>query len=90
EAWLVHRGLETLDVRFDRMCSSAEVIARRLESHRAISGLRFPGLVGDPSHNLARAQMERFGFLISFVLASEDKAEDFINNCLLMQAATSF
>ena len=28
------------------------------------SGLRFPGLEGDPSHNLARAQMERFGFLI--------------------------
>ena len=90
EAWLVHRGLETLDVRFDRMCSSAEVIARRLKSHRAISGLRFPGLESDPSHNLARAQMERFGFLISFELASEDKAEDFINNCVLMQAATSF
>mgnify|MGYP001548578751 FL=1 len=34
--------------------------------------------------------MERFGFLISFELASEDKAEDFINNCDLMQAATSF
>ncbi|MER8502971.1 MULTISPECIES: cystathionine gamma-lyase [unclassified Mesorhizobium] len=90
EAWLVHRGLETLDVRFDRMCTSAEMIARRLKTHRAISGLRFPGLESDPSHNLARAQMERFGFLISFVLASEDKAEDFINNCALMQAATSF
>ncbi|MER9136219.1 cystathionine gamma-lyase [Mesorhizobium sp. M0830] len=90
EAWLVHRGLETLDVRFDRMCSSAEVIARRLKDHRAISGLRFPGLESDPSHNLARAQMERFGFLISFELASEDKAEDFINNCDLIQAATSF
>ena len=90
EAWLVHRGLETLDVRFDRMCSSAEVIARRLKSHPAISGLRFPGLESDSSHNLACAQMERFGFLISFELASEDKAEDFINNCELMQAATSF
>lgn len=90
EAWLVHRGLETLDVRFDRMCSSAEVIAQRLQGHPAISGLRFPGLEGDPSHNLARVQMERFGFLISFVLDSEEKAEDFINNCALMQAATSF
>ena len=90
EAWLVHRGLETLDVRFDRMCSSAEVIARRLQGHKAVSGLRFPGLESDPSHNLARAQMDRFGFLISFELASEQKAEDFINNCELMQAATSF
>lgn len=90
EAWLVHRGLETLDVRFDRMCSSAEVIARRLQGHRAVSGLRYPGLESDPSHNLARVQMERFGFLVSFELASEEKAEDFINNCKLMQAATSF
>ncbi|WP_192180838.1 cystathionine gamma-lyase [Mesorhizobium amorphae] len=90
EAWLVHRGLETLDVRFDRMCSSAEIIAQRLKDHRAVSGLRFPGLEGDPSHNLARAQMERFGFLVSFELASEEKAEAFINNCPLIEAATSF
>jgi cystathionine gamma-lyase len=90
EAWLVHRGLETLEVRFDRMCSSAEMIARRLKDHRAVSALRFPGLESDPSHNLACAQMERFGFLISFELASEDKAEGFINSCALMQAATSF
>ncbi|TIX06745.1 MAG: cystathionine gamma-lyase, partial [Mesorhizobium sp.] len=69
---------------------SAEVIARRLRQHPAVSDLRFPGLDGDPSHNLARAQMDRFGFLISFDLASEQKAEDFIDNCTLMQAATSF
>jgi cystathionine gamma-lyase len=90
EAWLVHRGLETLEVRFDRMCSSAEAIARKLKGHRAVSGLRYPGLDGDPSHNLARAQMERFGFLISFELASERKAEDFIDNCALIESATSF
>ncbi|BCG79697.1 cystathionine gamma-lyase [Mesorhizobium sp. 113-3-3] len=90
EAWLVHRGLETLEVRFDRMCASAETIAQRLKQHRAVRGLRFPGLNGDPSHNLAHTQMERFGFLISFELASEEKAEDFINNCPLIEAATSF
>ncbi|RWK10230.1 cystathionine gamma-lyase [Mesorhizobium sp.] len=90
EAWLVHRGLETLEVRFDRMCSSAETIALRLKGHRAVSGLRFPGLEGDASHNLARAQMERFGFLISFELPSEKKAEDFIDNCALIESATSF
>lgn len=90
EAWLVHRGLETLELRFDRMCSSAEVIARRLKEHPAVRTIRFPGLDSDPSYNLARAQMERFGFLISFVVASEEKAEEFINGCELMQAATSF
>ena len=64
EAWLVHRGLETLEVRFDRMCSSAETIAPRLAGTPRVRGVRFPGLPDDPAHNLARAQMERFGFLI--------------------------
>ena len=90
EAWLVHRGLETLDVRFERMCDTAEYIAPRLKAHPKVRMVRFPGLEGDPSHNLARAQMERFGFLISFVVASEDAAEDFINGCELMESATSF
>jgi cystathionine gamma-lyase len=90
EAWLVHRGLETLELRFDRMCGSAETLARRLAGHKAVRSVRFPGLETDPSHNLARAQMERFGFLIGLTLESEAKAEAFINGCPLIQPATSF
>ncbi|WP_379068544.1 cystathionine gamma-lyase [Mesorhizobium sp. UC22_110] len=90
DAWLLHRGLETLEVRFDRMCNTAELLAPRIKAHPAVRSLRFPGLQGDPSHNLASTQMERFGFLISFVLDSEDDAEAFINGCELMAAATSF
>lgn len=90
EAWLVHRGLETLEVRFDRMCSSAETIARRLKEHSAVSAVRFPGLPDDPSHNLARMQMDRFGFLIGLTLASAEAAETFIDGCSLIQPATSF
>jgi cystathionine gamma-lyase len=90
EAWLVHRGLETLEVRFDRMCSTAELLAPRLAAHPAVSALRYPGLDGDPSHNLARAQMERFGFMIGLTLESEAVAERFIDGCDLLQPATSF
>jgi cystathionine gamma-lyase len=90
EAWLVHRGLETLDVRFDRMCSSAELVAHRLVEHPAVRSVRFPGLENDPAHNLASAQMRRFGFLIGLTLASEAKAEAFIDGCELIQPATSF
>lgn len=90
EAWLLHRGLETLEVRFDRMCRNAEALAPRLAEHRAVSALRYPGLQGDPAHNLARAQMQRFGFLLSLDLGSEEKAERFINDCPLLRPATSF
>jgi cystathionine gamma-lyase len=90
EAWLVHRGLETLEVRFDRMCRTAEWLAPRLAAHPAVKALRYPGLDGDPSHDLARAQMERFGFMIGLTLKSEAAAERFIGGCELLQPATSF
>ena len=90
EAWLLHRGLETLDVRFDRMCSSAQVLAVQLAAHPAVKQVRYPGLPGDPSHKLAQAQTARFGFLLSLTLESEEKAEAFINDCPLLRPATSF
>ena len=90
EAWLVHRGLETLEVRFDRMCSTSEMLAPRIAAHAAVEAVRFPGLPGDPSHNLARTQMSRFGFLIGLTLKSEAAAERFIAGGPLIQPATSF
>ncbi|WP_170783116.1 cystathionine gamma-lyase [Ruegeria lacuscaerulensis] len=90
EAWLLHRGLETLDVRFDRMCASAQVLAERLADHPAVKAIRYPGLPSDPAHALAKAQTTRFGFLLSITLDSEDKAETFINACPMLRPATSF
>ncbi|KUJ84119.1 cystathionine gamma-lyase [Ruegeria marisrubri] len=89
EAWLLHRGLETLDVRFERMCNSAGVLAARLVEHPAVQEIRYPGLPGDPSHELAKAQTLKFGFLLSITLDSEERAERFINSCPLIRPATS-
>ncbi|SMO68750.1 cystathionine gamma-lyase [Ruegeria faecimaris] len=90
EAWLLHRGLETLDVRFDRMCSSAQVLAERLAAHLAVKDIRYPGLPSDPSYTLAQAQTTRFGFLLSITLETQAKAETFINTCPMLRPATSF
>ncbi|QCO57538.1 cystathionine gamma-lyase (plasmid) [Pseudorhodobacter turbinis] len=90
EAWLLHRGIETLEVRLERMCASAQIIAERLAAHPAVSNVRYPGLADDPSHELARRQMSGFGFLIGFEMASEDAAETFLSACPLMTQTTSF
>lgn len=90
EAWLLHRGLETLEVRFARMCDSAEVIAARLAEHDAVVSMRYPGLASDPAHELAARQMIRFGFLCQVTFGSVDAAERFILDCPLVQPATSF
>ena len=90
EAWMLHRSLETLEVRFARMCASAQVIAERLAAHPAVANLRYPGLPSDPGHAVARRQMTTGGFLIGFELADEARAEAFLADCPLVDPTTSF
>ncbi|WP_371170954.1 cystathionine gamma-lyase [Aliiroseovarius sp. 2305UL8-7] len=89
-AWQLHRGLETLEVRFDRMCRSAGQVAEVLTQHSAVKSLRYPGLPTDPSHGLAQAQMSRFGFLIGLTLSDKTTAERFIEASAYLRPATSF
>ena len=57
-AWLLERGLKTLEVRLDRMEATARVLAERLARHPAVATVRYPG----------------FGFLVSFDVADGDAA----------------
>jgi cystathionine gamma-lyase len=90
DAWLVYRGLETLELRFSRMCATAGVIAERLAAHECAPAVRYPGLKSDPAHAIAAKQMTTFGSMITLTLRDEAAAERFINACPLIQASTSF
>jgi len=90
EAWLVYRGLETLEVRFSRMCATAGALAERLAGHKQIAAVRYPGLTGDPAYAVAQRQMKTFGSMISLTLKNAAAAERFINDCRLIQPSTSF
>jgi cystathionine gamma-lyase len=90
DAWLVHRGLETLELRLSRMCANAGEIARRLQGHKALTALRYLGLPDDRDHALAQRQMAGFGFLIGMTFADEGRAERFLSRCPMIQQATSF
>jgi cystathionine gamma-lyase len=90
EAWLVHRGLETLEVRYSRMCANALALAERLARHPKVVALRYPGLASHPAHRLAQTQMASGGSLIALTLADKIAAERFIEGCTLMRASTSF
>jgi len=75
DAWLLHRGLETLELRLTRMCDNAAKLAKRLQEHPSVVNVRYPGLENDPSHAVATRHMDRFGFLIGLTLANEEAAE---------------
>ena len=90
EAFLVHRGIETLEVRLERMCASADIIAGRLAGHPAVRDLRYPGLPSDPSHAMVGGQMANGGFLIGITMRDAATAEGFLTRCPLIAQTTSF
>jgi cystathionine gamma-lyase len=90
EAWLAHRSLATLDVRFGRQCANALEIASLLAGRPEVARVRYPGLPADPAHSLASRQMRRFGSVVSFTLESRQRAERFLDASELVTEMTSF
>ena len=72
-AWVVLKGLETLDLRIRRQSENALKVGRFLEPR--VTRMLHPGLPSHPQHNLAMAQMEACGPIFSFDMA--DRAEAF-------------
>ena len=90
ETWLAHRSLTTLDVRLERQCGTALALAQRLEARGDVTGVRYLGLPGDRGHELAAAQMSRFGAVVVFDLGSRERADRFLVLSELVADATSF
>ena len=67
-AWIMLKGLETLDLRVTQHCAHARELAEFLCGLARIKGVRYPGLPSHPQHNLAKAQMSDFGSIITFVV----------------------
>ena len=67
-AYLILRGLATLQLRMEKHCSSAGHLARFLESHPKVERVFYPGLESHPQHALAESQMSSMGGMISFRL----------------------
>jgi len=67
-AFLVHRGIKTLDIRMKKHCENARKIALFLENHPKVEWVRYPGLESHPQYEIAKKQQYDFGGMISFEL----------------------
>ncbi|MBK8340961.1 MAG: aminotransferase class I/II-fold pyridoxal phosphate-dependent enzyme [Flavobacteriales bacterium] len=74
DAWLLMRGLRTLELRMHRSANSAEKVARFLEVHPKVARVHWPGLESHPQHALAKRQMDRVAGLMSIELKAPDEA----------------
>lgn len=71
-AWLVHRGLSTLEMRFARHCDNARTIATFLRSHPAVTVLNFPGVATCGMYERAKTEHPGgIGGLLSFHYAGD-------------------
>ena len=71
-AWLVHRGLSTLAMRFARHCQNAKDVASFLSTHPSVTVVNFPGIHGSEFYDVAAAEHPGgIGGLLSFHYAGE-------------------
>ncbi|MCT7947853.1 methionine gamma-lyase [Shewanella septentrionalis] len=90
DAWLILRGLKTLDVRLQRHCDSAQRVAEFLAEHPSINRVYYPGLASHPGHKLIGQQMKRAGGVIAFELAANlEEAMAFVGHLSLFSIAVS-
>ena len=67
-AYLLLRGMKTLDIRVRRQAENAMAVATMLEAHPRVTVVNYPGLASHPQHDIAKAQMSGFGAMLSFAL----------------------
>ncbi|MBP3950663.1 cystathionine gamma-synthase family protein [Bacillus suaedae] len=73
-AYLLLRGMKTLDLRVQKQQQNALAVANYLSTHEKIDQVYYPGLVTHPSHDIAKKQMSGFGGMLSFSLKGEMEA----------------
>jgi cystathionine gamma-synthase len=89
-AYLLIRGLKTLDLRVKRQNESALRIAHWLEAQPKIEKVYYPGLESHPDHDVARRQMAGYGGVISFLVKGGlDATSNFIDRCEIPSIAPS-
>lgn len=74
DAFLIARGLKTLDIRMERHCANAHKIVDFFCGHPAVSKVYYPGLKDFPGHEIAAKQMKDFGGMISIELKADKAA----------------
>jgi O-succinylhomoserine sulfhydrylase len=73
-AWIFLKGLETLRVRMQAHCASAQQLAEWLEQQPGVEHVYYAGLPSHPQHQLARRQQSAFGAVVSFEVAGGKEA----------------
>lgn len=89
-AYLLLRGMKTLDLRVKRQAENAMAVATFLEGHDRVTQVNYPGLLSHPQHALAEAQMSGYGGMLSFAIEGGlDKVKEFLPHLQMAHLAAN-
>ncbi|MEM7223246.1 MAG: O-succinylhomoserine sulfhydrylase [Pseudomonadota bacterium] len=89
-AWVMVKGLETLEVRVAQHCRNALALARYLESLPGVARVLYPGLTSHPQYELSRRQMSDSGSLLAFELpGGKERVFRFLNALKLIDISNN-
>ncbi|MEQ8166187.1 MAG: PLP-dependent transferase, partial [Alphaproteobacteria bacterium] len=89
-AWVLLKGLETLELRVTRHVENAEKIARHLAGRSDVSRVLFPSLESHPQYDLARRQMSGGGSVVSFEIpGGKARAFAFLNRLRIIDISNN-
>jgi O-succinylhomoserine sulfhydrylase len=84
-AWVLLKGLETLQIRLQAQSARALQLAQWLESHPRVARVHYPGLPSHPQFELARRQQSSGGAIVSFVVkGARAEAWKVVDSCRLL------
>ncbi|CAI9109736.1 OLC1v1009614C1 [Oldenlandia corymbosa var. corymbosa] len=90
-AYLIIRGMKTLECRVQQQNRTASRMAEILEAHPKVSRVYYPGLASHPEHELAKKQMTGFGGVVSFEVDGDlHRTIKFVDNLKIPYIAPSF
>nr|WP_321232679.1 cystathionine gamma-synthase [uncultured Psychroserpens sp.] len=75
DSFLALRGIKTLHIRMQRHCENGKVVAEFLANHPKIEKVYWPGFESHPNHDIAKAQMDDFGGMVSFTTKGNNYQE---------------
>ncbi|MFK7782621.1 cystathionine gamma-synthase [Psychroserpens sp.] len=75
DSFLALRGIKTLHVRMQRHCENGKAVSEFLANHPKIENVYWPGFKSHPNHNIAKAQMNDFGGMVSFTTKGNNYKE---------------
>ena len=89
-AWVMVKGLETLELRIAQHCANAKTLAQFLENQPGVTAVIYPGLDSHPQAALARAQMDDAGSIVSFeVEGGKEQAFRMLNALALIDISNN-